>query len=313
MLLSDFSDPHEIFYLPNDRLSAFQDNSSMSAMRTIRAKVNTTTLSKKDWATLLNVRKTYGRQLDRFYRLLDMKAFRRYVIGEGYRTLRDRIVVDREQVEAELCRRALSAMPKERMYSLIRQAIFNDDLNLLTGRIEPLLVDGLQGRHWKVALQQAAGTVLRWWRLVQTEAAQAIRAKACYARFNQDEMRYVNGMLCDVSHRFFDMMDGAVPAPLTPSPSMHARSLCALTIAAVRECRGKPPHHGEDRSVWFDESCYSVTYLEAEDRTRLDLMTGEPGSRVSITVNGRLPCREFVHHKGEKKRIPVDNPNKPTI
>ena len=313
MLLSDFSDPQKIFFLPNDRLSAFADNSSVSAMRTIRAKVNTAILSKKDLTKLLNIRKAYGRQLDRFYRLFDMKAFRRYVIGDGYRALRDKIVLNREQVEAELCRLALAAMPKERRYSLIRQVVFNDDLSLLEQRIEPLLVDGLQGRHWKVALQQAAGTALRWWRLVQTEAAQEIRSKACYARFNQDEMRYVNGMLCDVTHRFFDMMDGAVPAPLTPSPSMHARSLCAMTVATVHACRGRPPHHGEDRSVWFDESCYSVTYLEEEDRTRLDLMSDEPGSRVSVTVNGRLPCREFVHRTGEKKRVPVDNPNKPTI
>ena len=313
MLLSDFSDPHKILFLPNDRLSAFTDNSSVSAMRTIRAKVNTAILSKKDLTKLLNIRKAYGRQLDRFYRLFDMKAFRRYVIGDGYRALRDKIVLNREQVEAELCRLALAAMPKERRYSLIRQVVFNDDLSLLEQRIEPLLVDGLQGRHWKVALQQAAGTTLRWWRLVQTEAAQEIRSKACYAHFNQDEMRYVNGMLCDVTHRFFDMMDGAVPAPLTPSPSMHARSLCAMTVATVHACRGRPPHNGEDRSVWFDESCYSVTYLEEEDRTRLDLMSDEPGSRVSVTVNGRLPCREFVHRTGEKKRVPVDNPNKPTI
>ena len=162
MLLSDFSDPHKIFFLPNDRLSAFTDNSSVSAMRTIRAKVNTAILSKKDLTKLLNIRKAYGRQLDRFYRLFDMKAFRRYVIGDGYRALRDKIVLDREQVEAELYRLALASMPKERRHWLQRQAVMSNDLNILKQRIEPLLVDGLQGRHWKVALQQAAGTALRW-------------------------------------------------------------------------------------------------------------------------------------------------------
>ena len=72
---------------------------------------------------LLNIRKAYGRQLGRFYRLFDMKAFRRYVIGEGYRALRDKIVTDREQLETELCRLALAAMPKERSLCLLRQAV----------------------------------------------------------------------------------------------------------------------------------------------------------------------------------------------
>ena len=81
MLLSDFSDPHKIFFLPNDRLSAFTDNSSVSAMRTIRAKVNTAILSKKDLTKLLNIRKAYGRQLRNMSRYFERFFLDRSPLG----------------------------------------------------------------------------------------------------------------------------------------------------------------------------------------------------------------------------------------
>lgn len=94
MLISDFSEPSQIFYADQSRLSAFKGNQTEASMRTISIKVPSANLTEENICILDNLTSAFGRQVDRFLQLLNMVEFRRYAIGDRYRKLRDRIVAN---------------------------------------------------------------------------------------------------------------------------------------------------------------------------------------------------------------------------
>lgn len=304
MLLSDFSDPSQLYYVPRERLSAFRSNKPVD-MRTICRPVKAGSISETDRDLLEELRKAYGKQLGRFHRLFNMRDYRRYVIGDSYRDLRDLIVKDREGVERHLGELAVKVPHGGFRHMVEPKAV-----------IEPLLTGGLQGRHWKCALQQSAGIKERWWRQIQVRAMSEIRARRCFEKFNEAERRYCYQLLSGLSPRFFDMLDGHVPPPVVQSDAAaikHRHSLCVVMKSTIHSVMGRPPRHRENRSIWFDESSYSVTYFEKDDETRFELMSCQPGQRVFVKVKGRFPCREFIVPAGTGARIPVAHVKKPTI
>lgn len=318
MLLSDFPDPFSLYLVPRERLSAFQKNRQASAMRTVCFKVDEATLSEEDRLKLDALHNAYGAQVDRFLRLLGMCDYRRYAIGDRYRDLRDQIVADQGQaIEAALKTHAYSKRSKKvraRMSELAGNAAVLPAT--IAPKIDPILTGGLQARHWKLGLQQASGTLFRWWRLLQSEALAAIRRKKSYAGYTMEECRYIVGLLSDATDRFFDMMDGRVPLPVKlddVDKIRNARGLCIQMVRAVHDAMGHMPRRGENRSVWFDESCYTSTYIEAEDRTLIELMSPVPGKHISLKINGRVPIRDFCLRRGRKERVRCSRSAKPTI
>ena len=320
MLLSDFSESWQLFYADEARLASFKGNEATPSMRTIRINVPEKQLSQERISTLESLTFAFGRQVDRFLQLLTMVDYRRFCIGDRYRKLRDHIVeVGADGIGKELIDRAERKRSRKHRDRIEKVATKKGGV-YLPPKVEPLFSLPLQARHWKLALQQSAGIVERWWRLIQTEAAAEIRKRDRWDNFNEPERHYVARMLCSVTDEFFDVLEGKVPflniAGVTQIRS--ARGLCALIQRSVAEVQGRAPRMRQFRSVWFDEGCYSSTYYQYKDETVISLATQEASKRLELTIPGRFPAREFCVANDPKdsqkiKRVTVKHQRKPTI
>ena len=251
MLLSDFSDSWQLFYADEARLASFKGNEAIPSMRTIRIKVPEKQLSQERISTLESLTYAFGRQVDRFLQLLTMVDYRRFCIGDRYRKLRDHIVeVGADGIEKELLDRAERKRSRKHR-DRIEKVVAKKGGVYLPPKVEPLFSLPLQARHWKLALQQSAGIVERWWRLIQTEAAAEIRKRDRWDNFNEPERHYVARMLCSVTDEFFDVLEGKVPFLNIDGVTQirSARGLCALIQRSVAEVQGRAPRMRQLRSV----------------------------------------------------------------
>lgn len=196
----------------------------------------------------------FGKERQHFLELLSTRQYRAKCIGTSWREIRDGLVAEK--------------------YTS---------------------VSGLQARHWKMALQTSAATMSNYWRLAQTKALAKIRRKPWYAALNRLEQRYVNRLLGSLSMDFFEVLDGRIPLVVEDTASERIGSRKGLSKAVrrmVRSVQGRHPCHGDDKSVWFDVSCY--TAKPCTGGVVVGLMSQTKGKRLQLFIKGTVPVKSTI-------------------
>lgn len=378
MLKIDFAEPSDLFYAPEARIAAFKGNGPYPGRRTVRVNVSEYFAADPDLrAKAEAVLKLFGNQVGRFLEVLAMRPFRRSIVSDAaLRTFRDRLV---DQNEYQNVMNELRANAVRQKTKAQRDAAAAAGVSVLgqgtRSKIRPIVESGLPPKLWKAALDRAADIMVRYWRLIQTEAldeiykmpewkkrgnsdsedksaenqtfvpavdmryatqqnkmrgagssrksgtskkaagTKAASNKKEVTPFSDAERSYIFEMLDDVSERFFDVLEGRAPAPVRVESAgiKSRRKICKIIRQAVEKVRGRAPVHGDNRSVVYEESCYRAIYDEAKNTTRLNFMSLESGSRMSITVPGGLPVRDIILPAGAEKQETAAARLKPAI
>ena len=254
MILGTLAEGYDLHQIDKKRLQELLPDDETPAFRTIVRQVDGEKISAKDREKLDAVFAAFGKEQARFIRMLMTRKHRRRC--DDYKSWRNELLHSGYKSEA-----------------------------------------GLQNRHWKLALQAAAGICQRYWRAAQVKARDQLIREAWFGKLSADERSYVFIMLSDTHEAFFDMLDGKLPALTVPVSrgSSERRELAAASkiglCAAMRRkiwaCCGRVPQHGEDRSIWFDVSCYSQKRLPDGD-VEVRVMSLEKGERVPVVIKGSV-------------------------
>jgi len=140
---------------------------------------------------------------------------------------------------------------------------------------------GLQARHWKLALEEAAETWDKYWQATFV----TIRSKIAHQKkLSEQERHYAYWLLKDY-RQFIAMMQGKSPeAPFLLEKSSQ-KQVAALLRRLVKKHRGKVPSLKKMRSVRFDANCYES--FEHKGCQYIKLMTLIPGKRITIPLYGK--------------------------
>jgi transposase len=143
---------------------------------------------------------------------------------------------------------------------------------------------GMQARHWKLALQDAAETWDKNWK------AQFIHVRSKIASyFTQEiERRYAYWLIKGYS-QFAEMMQGKVPLPGFEIESVVCKNIADDVQRQVRKYRPRKPAVKKWRSVKFDSSCYTV--FEQNRTQYIKIMSLEKGQRIVIPLTGKAIIR----------------------
>ncbi|MGD0664672.1 MAG: zinc ribbon domain-containing protein [Rhabdochlamydiaceae bacterium] len=140
---------------------------------------------------------------------------------------------------------------------------------------------GLQARHWKLALEDAAETWDKYWQAIFVKARPKIARRK---DFSEVEQHYAYWLLKSYPS-FAAMMQGKCPNPSFPIEKSAQRHVANYVRRIVRACKGKPPTVKISRSVRFDADCYEV--FEEKKRQYIKLMSLTPGKRICIPLSGK--------------------------
>ncbi len=140
---------------------------------------------------------------------------------------------------------------------------------------------GLQARHWKLALEDAAETWNKYWQATFVK----VRSKIARRKdLSETERHYAHWLLKSYTP-FAAMMQGNSPDPSFPIEKSDKRRVAGYVRRLIRECKGKPPMVKKCRSVRFDANCYDV--FEEKGRQYIKLMSLTPGKRICIPLCGK--------------------------
>ncbi len=232
MLKTNFSNALQLHAVPLSRIKQFHEASTAPLMRTIIIKIDTQGVPSNVKSEILEMIAGYGRDLSYLYALLEQREFRRYCCGRRFIKLRSRLRAEHRTNQKK-----------------------NNDK-------KPLSKGGLQGRVWKTALEDACYMYNRYWRSAQERAHDNIKNLPLYQKLNAAERYYIGGLLKYINDRFFDLLDGKTPAPIScksvKGTIQRIRDLARLVRAEVRKAAGSTPHHGCSRSLTLTNECYRL-------------------------------------------------------
>ena len=147
---------------------------------------------------------------------------------------------------------------------------------------------GLQARHWKLALEDAAATWDKYWQAAFVK----VRSKIARRKdLSEIELHYAYWLLKNTPS-FAAMMQGKCPDPPFPIEKSDKRRTAAYVRRLTRKCKGKPPTVRKCRSVRFDANCYEV--FEEKGRQYIKLMTLIPGKRMCLPLCGKTPIHGII-------------------
>jgi len=125
--------------------------------------------------------------------------------------------------------------------------------------------------------------------------------------FNDQDRHYACWLLCGVNRQFFELLDGRIPVPNPevsfdrnyclsydrPLSSKALRSIAGVVRRTVNKVRRDsvcyPRTQAFHNRIDFDASCYTVR--STEDAQFLELMSLQPGKRISLRLKGRSKIR----------------------
>ena len=159
----------------------------------------------------------------------------------------------------------------------------------------------LQARHWKLALEETSKMAMTHWKSVIAEAKKKLAHTL--KRFNDQDRHYACWLLCGVNRQFFELLDGRIPVPNPevsfdrnyclsydrPLSSKTLRSIAGVVRRTVNKVRRDsvcyPRTKAFHNRIDFDASCYTVR--STEEAQFLELMSLQPGKRISLRLKGR--------------------------
>lgn len=142
--------------------------------------------------------------------------------------------------------------------------------------------NGMQARHWKLALQDAVETWDKNWK------AQFIPIRSKIAsHFKQEaERRYAYWLIKGYS-QFAEMMQGKVPLPNFDLEIASCKKIAKYIQRQVKKHRPSKANVKKARSVKFDSNCYSI--FEHNGIQYIKIMSLEKGKRIAIPLTGKGP------------------------
>ncbi len=138
---------------------------------------------------------------------------------------------------------------------------------------------GLQARHWKLALQDAANTWDSYWQALFIPLRQKINSYAA-----QEEERHYAYWLLSGYEQFSSLMQGLTPRPTFPIEKATCHRIAAYLRKKIKKLRKRPPCVQKKRRVAFDSNCYRS--FENEGRQYLGLMSLDKGKRLILPLLG---------------------------
>ena len=139
---------------------------------------------------------------------------------------------------------------------------------------------GLQARHWKLALQDAVETWDKYWEAIFVQA----RKKIARHIKVENERHYAFWLLVGYK-QFTACMAGEAMLPSFPIDLVAAGKICSYVQRTVRRLKGSPPTVKKSRIVKFDANCYEV--FEKGNRQYIKLMSLEKGKRIVLPLLGK--------------------------
>ena len=138
---------------------------------------------------------------------------------------------------------------------------------------------GLQGRHWKLALQDAIETKDAYWKALFVQAKLRIRNHT----EKEEERHYAYWLLCGYG-QFSALMRGKIPQPDFPIEKTARCRIAGFVRKTIKKLKKRPPTVKRGRIATFDANCYRV--FEKNGRQYLSLMSLEKGKRLLIPLQG---------------------------
>lgn len=142
--------------------------------------------------------------------------------------------------------------------------------------------DGLQARHWKLALQDAVETWNKNWKAHFI----SIRSKIA-SHFKQEEERHYAYWLIKGYSQFSEMMQGKAAKPNFEIDETVCKNIAGYVQRQVKKKRPKRICVKKARSIKFDSSCYCV--FEENGSQYIKIMSLEKGKRIVIPLMGKGP------------------------
>ena len=169
---------------------------------------------------------------------------------------------------------------------------------------------GLQARHWKLALEDAAEVWDKYWQSIFVQ----VRSKIARRKdLTETERHYAYWLLKSYSS-FAALMQDKHPEPPFILEKTSQRHIVSYVRRLTRAHKGKAPIVKKFRSVRFDADCYDV--FEEKGRQYIKLMSLTPGKRICIPLPGKTPIsgtitlvfsgdRVHLHIPQELKKKPL--------
>jgi len=140
---------------------------------------------------------------------------------------------------------------------------------------------GLQARHWKLALQDAAETWDKYWQALFV----SVRSKISQNKQMADTGKHYAYFLLKGYPQFASLMKGGVPEAPFDISETERKQIAGYVRRLVKKIRGKNPTVKKARIIKFDENCYEV--FEEAGRQYIKLMTLEKGKRLVVPLLGK--------------------------
>lgn len=140
--------------------------------------------------------------------------------------------------------------------------------------------NGLQARHWKLALQDAVETWDKNWKAHFI----SIRSKIA-SYFSQETERHYAYWLIKGYAQFSEMMQGKVPNPPFEIDKIACQRIVNYIQRQVKKRKPKKAVVKKARSIKFDADCYSV--FEHHGIQYIKIMSLEKGKRIAIPLTGK--------------------------
>lgn len=166
---------------------------------------------------------------------------------------------------------------------------------------------GLQARHWKLALTDAAETWDKYWKslfvIVRSHVARN-------SHLSEDEKHYAYWLLKGYD-QFAQMMQGEYPVPPFPLPASSLKKGASALRRLIKKHKKNPPRIKRKCSVRFDADCYSS--FEHNNRWYVSLMSLIPGKRIVLPLFGQAKVSGTITlvQKDERLDLHVSCPLKP--
>ncbi len=139
----------------------------------------------------------------------------------------------------------------------------------------------LQARHWKLALEDAAGTWDKYWQASFVQVRSQISRRK---DLSETERHYAYWLLKSYPS-FSAIMQGERPTPPFPIDETSQKRIASYVHRLARASRGKAPTVKKARSVRFDANCYEL--FTHKERQYIKLMSLTPGKRICLPLSGK--------------------------
>ena len=170
--------------------------------------------------------------------------------------------------------------------------------------------NGLQARHWKLALDDAAETLDKYWQAIFVK----VRSKIFRRKDLSEIERHYAYWLLKSYPTFTSMMQGKPPIPSFPIEELSKKKIANYVRRLCRANKGKAPTVKKMRSIRFDANCYEI--FTHNERQYIKLMSLTRGKRISIPLSGKAAISGTItlilSENGADLHIPQKLKKKPT-